>query len=326
MKAIHTETNITPSFQSKFPRLDYELNDIPSEIINSNTYEDIKRKLNDIADDIESVGKICDSQMKSSFEQFKSVLDKEDSELDNQIQFCINDLRNEIIRKKTETIPKYKGVYCDIKKKVTKIVKEVNQSEKEHLKLNNKHNLLLEDDVFSSSQIANAKELNVFLKYKIKTMTENKDACLNKQNEGNVTMRMSTMDTPKPHDKSEQKQVLLTSMETVKQLSKWFDLNEKSIAKKLIENKKQLLKQLSKYESLFIVSDNTYMGLFKTMINRHLSKKNDSQKRYLLPNILNGNSNGYSNNYSFKNNRYNNAQTEGNVSNSLIINSCFFHI
>lgn len=301
---MQTDTATSTLFKSKMSSLVEGINEMPFDLITINTYDEIKRKLIELTEEIESVGKICDSRMQASYEEFKSVLDKEDDILNNQIQSSINDLRKEIIRKKNETIPKYKGEYIDLRNKLFKIVKEVNESQKVQMRLDNKHNLLQESDSFYSSQMDNARELNVYLNYKLKLLTENKYASLTKRTEENVTIKHTTMDdTPIQLDELEKKKELLTSIDSAKHLAEWFDLNEKAISKKLIEYNKQLLKNMTKYKNITSDNEKTYMGLFKSMINQHLLKKNEQKNKISLPSV----------NSRSRNNRYIYSQTDANV-------------
>ena len=132
--------------------------------------EKIKDQLKEIDDQIEELGKVCDNQYKKSYNMLKNILDKESSKIDTSIKGYISNLREQLVSFKTRLNYDYKGKYKEITKKLEATVQKLKKNNEEKKNLENKYNLLNEDEQFYEKQLDNLKDMNIYLKYKLKLL------------------------------------------------------------------------------------------------------------------------------------------------------------
>jgi len=82
----------------------------------------IIEQLKDIDDKIEILGKVCDKQYKNSYNMLKSILDKENEKVDNNIKTYISNLRNQLLQFKEKLNFDYKGKYKEVTKQLNEKV------------------------------------------------------------------------------------------------------------------------------------------------------------------------------------------------------------
>jgi hypothetical protein len=145
--------------------------------------EKIKEQLRDIDDQIEVIGKICDNQYKKSYNMLKNILDKESEKIDTGIKNYISNLREQLVNFKTRLNFDYKGEYNEISKRLNNTVEKLKKNNEEKSELENKFNVLNEDEQFYERQLDNLKDMNIYLKYKLKLLLKDYDA-LNNYNLG----------------------------------------------------------------------------------------------------------------------------------------------
>ena len=133
--------------------------------------EKIKDQLKEIDDQIEELGKVCDNQYKKSYNMLKNILDKESSKIDTNIKGYISNLREQLVSFKTRLNYDYKGKYKEITKKLEATVQKLKKNNEEKKNLENKYNLLNEDEQFYERQLDNLKDMNIYLKYKLKLLS-----------------------------------------------------------------------------------------------------------------------------------------------------------
>jgi len=133
----------------------------------------IKEQLKDIDDQIEIIGKVCDKQYKNSYNMLKKILDKESQKVDNDIKNYISNLRNQLIQFKTKLNYDYKGKYKEVTKQLNEMVQTLNKNKGIKNELEKKHQVLIEDCVFYERQLDNIKDMNSYLKYKLKMALKN---------------------------------------------------------------------------------------------------------------------------------------------------------
>ena len=80
----------------------------------------IIEQLKDIDDKIEILGKVCDKQYKNSYNMLKSILDKENEKVDNNIKTYISNLRNQLLQFKEKLNFDYKGKYKEESRNIKK--------------------------------------------------------------------------------------------------------------------------------------------------------------------------------------------------------------
>jgi hypothetical protein len=132
--------------------------------------EKIKDQLKEIDNQIEELGQVCDKQYKKSYNMLKNILDKESSKIDSNIKNYISNLREQLVDFKTRLNYDYKGKYKDISRKLDNTVKKLKKNTNEKNNLENKYNILNEDEEFYERQLDNIKDMNIYLKYKLKLL------------------------------------------------------------------------------------------------------------------------------------------------------------
>ena len=130
--------------------------------------DNIKKQLEGIDEEVEKLGKVCDNLYKQSYEEYKNVLDKERDNLDKNVKKYISNLKDNLISLRNRINYDYKGKYNEINSKLNKLVEELKIDTKQNVKLQYKKDNLLEECSFYEKQIEDMKDLNIYLKYKLK--------------------------------------------------------------------------------------------------------------------------------------------------------------
>ena len=130
--------------------------------------DNIKNQLEGIDEEVEKLGKVCDNLYKQSYEEYKNILDKEREDLDNNVKKYISNLKDNLIGLRNRINYDYKGKYNEVNSKLTKLVEELKITTKQNVKLQYKKDDLMEDCSFYEKQIDDMKDMNIYLKYKLK--------------------------------------------------------------------------------------------------------------------------------------------------------------
>ena len=130
--------------------------------------DNIKNQLERIDEEVEKLGKVCDNLYKQSYEEYKNILDKEREDLDNNVKKYISNLKDNLIGLRNRINYDYKGKYNEVNSKLTKLVEELKITTKQNVKLQYKKDDLMEDCSFYEKQIDDMKDMNIYLKYKLK--------------------------------------------------------------------------------------------------------------------------------------------------------------
>ena len=130
--------------------------------------DNIKKKLDDINDEVENLGKVCDNLYKKSSEEYKTIINKEREDLDNKVKKYIFDLKDNLIGMKNRLNYDYKGKFLEINGKLNKLSEKIDTGTKQCIKLKNEINYLSEDCSFLKQQLEDIKDMNLYLKYKLK--------------------------------------------------------------------------------------------------------------------------------------------------------------
>jgi len=133
-----------------------------------NMQDEIRKQLEGIDEEVEKLGKVCDNLYKKSYEEYKNILDKEREDLDNNVKKYISNLKDNLIDLRYRINYDYKGKYREINSKLNKVIEELKKSTSNSIKLKYKQDELNEDCSFYQKQIDNMKDLNIYLKYKLK--------------------------------------------------------------------------------------------------------------------------------------------------------------
>ena len=218
----------------------------------------IIEQLKDIDDKIEILGKVCDKQYKNSYNMLKSILDKENEKVDNNIKTYISNLRNQLLQFKEKLNFDYKGKYKEVTKQLNEKVEILKKNENIRNKLEKKFEVLNEDCAFYERQLDNIKDMNTYLKYKLKMTIKN----YNKFNNDNININDDNENIEPIKEEEKKKKIikkndddfLITGLQE-------YELNEKSDEnanennnsnnKENLENKKFTKEQIDKVKKKF---------------------------------------------------------------------------
>jgi hypothetical protein len=173
---IKKESIAKQSKQDLLFRLDNYENNLDEDIESHDELQlnpKIKNQLKDIDAKIEVLGKVCDNQYKNSYNMLKNILDKENQKVDNDIKSYISNLRNQLIQFKEKLNFDYKGKYKEVTKELNMKVEELNKNKSIKNKLEKKFEVLQEDCQFYERQLDNIRDMNSYLRYKLKMALKN---------------------------------------------------------------------------------------------------------------------------------------------------------
>ena len=218
----------------------------------------IIEQLKDIDDKIEILGKVCDKQYKNSYNMLKSILDKENEKVDNNIKTYISNLRNQLLQFKEKLNFDYKGKYKEVTKQLNEKVEILKKNENIRNKLEKKFEVLNEDCAFYERQLDNIKDMNTYLKYKLKMTIKN----YNKFNNDNININDDN-ENIEPINEEEKKKTIIKKNDDDFLITglQEYELNEKSDEnanennnsnnKENLENKKFTKEQIDKVKKRF---------------------------------------------------------------------------
>ena len=169
----------------KFEQIEFHQDVEIDKYVDVQMNEKIKDQLKEIDDQIEVLGKVCDNQYKKSYNMLKNILDNESSKIDKNIKGYISNLREQLINFKTRLNYDYKGKYKEISKKLETTVQILKKNTIEKKNIENKYNILNEDEDFYQRQLDNIRDMNIYLKYKLKLLIKEYNR-LNNFNLGNT--------------------------------------------------------------------------------------------------------------------------------------------
>ena len=213
--------------------------------------DSIKKKLEDINEEVENLGKVCDKLYKKSAEEYKAIIKKEREDLDKDVKKYIYNLKDNLIGLKNKINYDYKGSFLEVNEKLNKISNELNSSTKQSVLLKSKIDFLKEDCSFLEKQIEDIKDMNIYLKYKLKLfLGEIQEEPKNKNDKKN---------------KNSDKKVIKNDKQNIQKKTS----NE--------ENKKIQKEKTSNNESSGskknIIEDKLYLTATKNFVNKNHKKK-----------------------------------------------------
>ena len=148
--------------------------------------DNIKKQLDGINEEVENLGKVCDKLYKKSAEEYKSIINKEREDLDNKVKKYIFDLKDNLIGMKNKLNYDYKGKFLEINTKLNKLSDKIDSDTRQCIKLKNEINYLNEDCSFLKQQLEDIKDMNIYLKYKLKLfLGEIEDETINDKKQEN---------------------------------------------------------------------------------------------------------------------------------------------
>lgn len=146
----------------------YKDTNIDDVVDNLDSQEQIKKQIALIEEEIENVGKVCDRRQINSEKEFSDKIEEERKELDHQIMKSLETLEELLNQYKIAKETDYKSIYKNITQNLKKISKEINDQGKILFQNQNKKQILEEEDVFLTNELEYAREMNLYLNYKIK--------------------------------------------------------------------------------------------------------------------------------------------------------------
>lgn len=146
----------------------YKDTNIDDVVDNLDSQEQIKKQIALIEEEIENVGKVCDTRQINSEKEFSDKIEEERKELDHQIMKSLETLEELLNQYKIAKETDYKSIYKNITQNLKKISKEINDQGKILFQNQNKKQILEEEDVFLTNELEYAREMNLYLNYKIK--------------------------------------------------------------------------------------------------------------------------------------------------------------
>ena len=213
--------------------------------------DNIKKKLEDINEEVENLGKVCDKLYKESSEEYKTIINKEREDLDNNVKKYIYNLKDNLIGLKNRINYDYKGTFLEINERLNKVSGQLNNSTKHSILLKNKIHFLEEDITFLKKQIEDIKDMNIYLKYKLKLFLGEID------------------DNNNEKEKKENKKL---KNEDVKNIINNTNINKNSSKNKKIEKEKTINNDSSAKKNVNTVEDKLYLTATKNFANNHKKK------------------------------------------------------
>ena len=218
----------------------------------------ILEQLKDIDEKIEVIGKVCDKQYKNSYNMLKSILDKENEKVDNNIKSYISNLRNQLLQFKEKLNFDYKGRYKEVTKQLNELVETLKKNQSLKNNLEKKYEVLNEDCAFYEKQLDNIKDMNTYLKYKLKMTLKN----YNKLNNDYININDNNENIEQKNEEEKKKKIikkndddfLITGLQEYELDEKSDDnINETNDSKKKanLENKKYTEEQIEKVKKRF---------------------------------------------------------------------------
>jgi len=139
-----------------------------AKFLDAQKQDTIRQKLESINEEVEKLGKVCDNLYKKRTEEYKNLINKEREGLDNNVKKYIYDLKNNLTGLKKKINYDYKGEFLKINEQLKDLSEKINSNTKQCIHTKNKINNLNEDCSFLEKQLEDIKDMNIYLKYKLK--------------------------------------------------------------------------------------------------------------------------------------------------------------
>ncbi len=166
--------------------------------------DNIKQQLEGIDEEVEKLGKVCDNLYKQSYEEYKNILEKEREDLDKNVKKYISNLKDNLIGLRNRINYDYKGKYREVSSKLNKLLEELKVTTNQSVKLQYKKEDLQEDCSFYEKQINDMKDMNIYLKYKLKLFLgdiQEEENNENKNNEKNNNINNENLNIKKTNNR-----------------------------------------------------------------------------------------------------------------------------
>ena len=257
-----------------------------AKFLDAQMQDSIKQKLDEIDEEVEKLGKVCDNLYKKSSEEYKTILNKEREVLDNNVKKYIYNLKDNLVGLKKKINFDYKGKFLEINEELKGLSEKITTGTKQCIKFKNKIDCLNEDCTFLEKQIEDIKDMNIYLKYKLKLFLgelqeENKsdnnndikNRNENKLNEENTKTNLSNKSINIKEDKkseNEQKKYIKNNeFDEVEYLNSKLNLEEAQLTNYIQYEKDKNLKLIQIYKNLYIQNQNPNFVHLKDLIDEY---------------------------------------------------------
>ena len=130
--------------------------------------QELHKKLDKIDQQIEDVGKLCDKKKKESYEEYKEMLNYERQLLNQGIKDAINELKEKLKEYHEKINFDYKGKFKEVNTQLNNCINSLDKDISYNSRLQCKLDELEEDNDFYQRQLENMRDMNYYLKFKLK--------------------------------------------------------------------------------------------------------------------------------------------------------------
>ncbi len=169
---ILRKNNSQPTLIKYQNKLEYDNNMNIDNFVDGEIKEKLNFQINQINNQIENIGVLCDKRRQSSFELCKSYFLSERRKLNNFLEQSLENLKKEVQNYKKKHNIDYSNHLNELKKKVKNL--DINYTkDKIYLKkIKEKKQILLEDEFFYEREYENMENLNHYLKLTLKNLQD----------------------------------------------------------------------------------------------------------------------------------------------------------
>ena len=295
--------------------------------------QELHKKLDKINEQIEDVGKLCDKKKKDSYEEFKELINYERQQLNQGIKDAINELKYKLKEYHEKANFDYKGKFKEVNIKLNNCINTLDKDIKYNSNLQCKYNELEEDNNFYQKQVENMRDMNYYLKLKLKTMKDLEEKNKSEQLDKNIIISTNNNLTTDENsnfnsnilskiNNNEETLLITTTGNAYKKTKEYLDIKEhiekdlkfkmnfiiERIKKDILNTKKENEKLTESFKEIYYKNNNIYMDVLKNCIN-DIKNRSNIEDEY----IYNKNNSYNSENY-FSGNNSSTAYGSKNIS------------
>ncbi len=287
--------------------------------------QELNKKINIINDQIEDVGKLCDKKKKDSYEEYKELLNYERQQLNQGIKDAINELKQKLKEYHEKANFDYKGKFKEVNTQLNNCINTLDKDITYNSKLQCKYDELEEDNNFYQKQVENMRDMNYYLKLKLKTMKDLEEKNKSEQLDKNIIISTNNNLTTDENsnfnsnilskiNNNEEPLLITTTGNAYKKTKEYLDIKEHiekdlkfkmnfiiaRIKKDILNTKKENEKLKDSFKEMYYKNNNIYMDVLKNCVNdiRNRSNFEDESKDIYYKNNSSDNENYFSGNNS----------------------------
>ena len=273
--------------------------------------QELHKKLDKIDQQIEDVGKLCDKKKKESYEEYKEMLNYERQLLNQGIKDAINELKEKLKEYHEKINFDYKGKFKEVNTQLNNCINSLDKDISYNSRLQCKLDELEEDNDFYQRQLENMRDMNYYLKFKLKMKQDEEKTQNDNEKEINSSKNIQSTNEGDENkvqimNNNESSPLLITTTgNAYKQTKEYQDIKEhiekdlkfkmdyiiKRIKKDISNTKKDNEKLKNTFRDAYYKNNNIYMNTLKNTINDVSNKSNYEEDSKELPDIYNSSSN-----------------------------------